>query len=58
MAATQTLSERINRIETFDKAIPFLKTLPLNIIKMFLCKSAAYGFFEKVSFDEPQSERF
>eukprot|EP01084_Bolivina_argentea_P123387 218657_1 len=52
MTSTIPLTERINNIVTFDEAIPFLKALSVDIIKIFLNKSAKYGFFDKLSFDD------
>ena len=48
----QSLTDKIAAIQTIDAALPYLKALPISAIKIFLTKSAKYGFFDKVSFDE------
>ena len=46
MAATFSVTERIGHIDSLDDALPFLKALPLDIIKTFLSSSAKHGFFD------------
>ena len=52
MASTYSVTERIEHIDSFNDALPFLKALPLNITKMFLFSSAKHGFFDDLNWDD------
>ena len=52
MASTFSVTERIEHIDSLDDALPFLRALPLNIIKMFLSSSAKHGFFDDLNWSD------
>ena len=55
-STNQSLTDKIDSIQTIDAALPYLKALPISAIKLFLGKSAKYGFFDKIAFDEIDDE--